>query len=72
MKVIEFPKDTGDQEQIVEQIEGLLQMAKDGHIESYVFVGLTDEDSVFSSASASNMLELLGMLELGKQSVYLP
>jgi hypothetical protein len=72
MKVIEFPKDTGDQDQIVEQIEGLLQMAKDGHIESYVFVGLTDEDSVFSSASASNMLELLGMLELGKQSVYLP
>jgi hypothetical protein len=72
MKVIEFPKDTGDQDQIVEQIEGLLQMAKDGHIESYVFVGLTDEDSVFSSASTSNMLELLGMLELGKQSVYLP
>jgi hypothetical protein len=72
MKVIEFPKDTGDQEQIVEQIEALLQMAKDGHIESYVFVGLTDEDSVFSSASAGNMLELLGMLELGKQSVYLP
>ncbi len=72
MKVIEFPKNTGDQEQIVEQIESLLQMAKDGHIESYVFVGLTDEDSVFSSASASNMLEMLGMLELGKQSVYLP
>jgi hypothetical protein len=72
MKVIEFPKDTGDQEQIVEQLENLLQMAKDGHIESYVFVGLTDEDSVFSSASTSNMLELLGLLNVGKQTAYLP
>jgi hypothetical protein len=72
MKVIEFPKDTGDQKQIVEQLENLLRMAKDGHIESYVFVGLTDEDSVFSSASTSNMLELLGLLDVGKQTAYLP
>lgn len=72
MKVIEFPKDNDDRDRIVEQLEYLVGLAKEGGIISFAFVGMNDEDDVFMSASTDSLIELVGLLDIAKQSAYLP